>query len=184
MTSLRPLALKLAAVAILAFAVSIPCLAGYAFVSVLEGKQQKIADHAAQLVRLESIARYRPKLAAAEDAKSQKLFIEWFLPQNDPGLAAAALQDRVRSLAEAHSVEITRAGEAPLKTIEGVVYAGITLDMTGDADGLQALFGDMEAAQPFLIVEQFAMQAEPGAGDPRYDPIRLYATVEIRAALP
>jgi hypothetical protein len=183
MMTLRPLASRIAALAILFVIVAIPCAAISAFTAALHQKQQDITERSAQLERLEAIARYEPPIKIGNGSEAAERLVAWSLAETDPGLAAATLQDKVRSLGQAHGVEITRAGHVPPETAEGVAYTGITLDMMGTPESLQAFLSSIDAAQPLLIVEQISLQAEAAGGDPRYDVIPLYATMEIRAAL-
>ncbi|CAN5391977.1 hypothetical protein BH10PSE7_BH10PSE7_29580 [soil metagenome] len=184
MTSLRPVISKLAALGILILLLALPALAILTIVNAYEANRRDIADHVGQLARLEAIARYRPDIENAGGAEAEKIFAAWFLSGGDAGIAAAGLQDRLRSLAQARGVEISRAGDMPLQTVDGVVYAGISLDMMGGAEGIYSLFADIDSAQPLLIIERLALRADANGGDPRYDPIPLYASIDIRAALP
>lgn len=184
MTTAVPIVRKIVALAILAAVVATPVAAGAGLVAVYQQNRQEIHDRREQLAKLRAIARYAPELDRNEAKSAETAFASWFLPDADPGMAAANLQEKLRSIAQSHGVDIMQAADIPPKTEQDVVYVGLALDMAGQAEGVHAMLGDIGRAEPLLMIGRIALRAEGSGGDPRYDRIPLYLSADIWAALP
>lgn len=184
MMGLSPSARKLAAVALLLCALALPLLVLYAVIANFDANQAEIADKRDQLAKFESIARYASRLDTQAPDPAEAAFARWFLPDTDPAIAAANLQARLKTMAQSHVVDVTQASNVKPRTVAGVNFVGVSLEMMGRAEGIHATLQDIENAIPLLVIEKSALRADPAGGDPRYDPVRLNLGIEIWAALP
>jgi hypothetical protein len=184
MMRLSPGARKSAAVALLLAALALPLLVLYAIFANFDANQVEIADKRDQLAKLEAIARYASRLDTRAPDPAEAAFVGWFLPDTDAAIAAANLQARLKAMAQSHVVDVTQASNVKPRTIAGVNYVGVSLEMMGRAEGIHGTLQDIENAIPLLVVEKSNLRADPAGGDPRYDPVRINLGIEIWAALP
>lgn len=183
MMKLSPPARKLLAIALLCLAVSLPLLALYGLVASFFATEAELARKAGDLAKFEAIARYEAKLDTQAPDPAQAVFANWFLPEADPAIAAANLQAKLKTMAQAHMVDVVQASNAKPRVANGTSFIGVDLDMMGRAEGIHATLQGIERAVPLLLVGKFNLRADMAGGDPRYDAMRLYLGIEIWAAL-
>jgi len=184
MTNLSPSARKLVALALLALVILLPLAAAYGVLAAYQANEAQIVEKTEQLGKLEAIAHYASRLDNAAPAPADAAFAGWFLAESDPAIAAANLQARLKSVAQGQTVDVTQANNVKPRTVAGLNFIGVGLDMMGRAEGLHQTLQAIENATPLLVIEKATLRADPSSGDPRYDPVRLVLGIEIWAALP
>jgi hypothetical protein len=183
MMSLDPRYRKLAALLILALVLALPAIAVWWAIDLHRSGIAAIAERKRAISRFEAIARYGPRLDEDHARSAEVTHAAWFLPAGDPAIAAAGLQARLKELAQAHGIDVAQARDLKQRVAGGTTYVGVGLEMSGRAEGIEALLRAIEASLPLIIIEGIEMRAEVGGIDPRHEPIMLYLDLSVWGAL-
>ncbi len=82
-----------------------------------------------------------------------------YLPQSAPALAAAELQQRIRSVVEAAGGTLRSTQALPPVEEGNTVKIAVSVTLTGDTDNLKKILYDLEAQTPLLFVDNLEVSA-------------------------
>lgn len=154
----RLLALALlAAVPILAYAFVVgPVIAAYRDAGEAITQAQRL------LQSYRERAEQRPQLAQLlADQEERAGSITGYLEAVDDALAAAELQDRVKSVVEEAGGDLRSAQSLkvePVEAVPGVRRAGLKVRFAADIDSLAAILYELETGEPYLFVEGLSIR--------------------------
>jgi general secretion pathway protein M len=173
--------LLLAALPLLVWTVVVePVIAAY------RDADQAIARTQSLLNDYRQRAAQRPQLAelvTAEEARAAA--VQGYLVAVDDALAAAELQDRVKSVIEAAGGTLRSAQSlevAPVEGIAGVRRAGLQVRFSADSESLATILYGLETGKPYLFVDGLSVR-EPRRqrrrGDESEGPPELDVVVDL-----
>lgn len=105
----------------------------------------------------------------AAELRTEKPDPAWFLPGETDALAAASLQDRVTSIAQAAGAELRSIQIIPATDEDGVRRVGATVEMSTRTSGLLRAAYALESGTPYLFITGTEAVAEVD-GTPTDDP--------------
>jgi general secretion pathway protein M len=162
--------LLLAAAPVLAYLLVVePVIAAYRDAGEAIAQAQKL------LQSYRERAEQRPQLAellAAEEERAGD--VTGYLAAVEDALAAAELQDRVKSVVEDAGGSLRSAQSLKVEAVEavaGVRRAGLKVRFTADTESLAAILYELETGEPFLFVEALSIR-EPRRQRRRRPPSR------------
>ena len=83
-----------------------------------------------------------------------------FLPGSEAALMMADLQTRLRTLVIARNSELSSAQVLPLRSIDGLTYLGVRIQLRGHLRDVHAIVHTIETAMPFLFIERVQLRLE------------------------
>ncbi|RUQ32994.1 MAG: general secretion pathway protein [Candidatus Competibacteraceae bacterium] len=112
------------------------------------------------LARMERLAASRePIQQQITKIRQDQTLARQYLPQTAPALAAAELQQRVRSVVEAAGGALRSTQALPPVEEGGAVKVAVSVMLTGDTDHLQKILYDLESQTPLLFVDNLEISA-------------------------
>lgn len=125
---------------------------------------EQIAANQALLERYRALAALRPLLVEQLGQRREETQDDTaFLAGTTDALAAAALQDRARTIIDAAGGELRSTQILPAKPADetlGIQRAGLRLQFTAAIDGLQQILYDLETAEPFVFVDEIVIREQ------------------------
>ncbi len=110
-----------------------------------------------QLQRLEAAALAVP---SPQDREVIRTFAgRYLLGKGPPAVLAAAMQERLRKIANIHGITILRASEVIAEPFPALSKVGLKLDMSGPALAILAFAEEIERLEPWLNVEAAALRS-------------------------
>lgn len=112
-----------------------------------------------------------------------------YLPQSAPALAAAELQQRIRSVVEAAGGTLRSTQALPPVEEGNTVKVAVSVTLTADTDNLQKILYDLEGQTPLLFVDNLEVSARenrqrlPGGRMATYTRIQLSVQFEVSGYL-
>lgn len=147
---------------------------------------QQISDESYIVSRLRAIAALEPTLSASPITADETAFTSNFLAGADDTLVIAELQTKLRSLAVSHKAQLNSARTLPAKTVNGLTYIGLKLELRGDLKDIQQIIHGIETTEPFLFIEKLSLRSSNQAnfGRPPLSPnaAQLLAELDIFGA--
>lgn len=148
----RILALALALVVVLAFArlVVLPTWGAYL------DNRDAIAQHREDIARYSRLATRMPELEAAlRDLERSDALARYVLTHESAALAAAALQERVKTVVQRSGGDLTSTQVLPAEE-EGQGFRRVTVNvrMAVSTPSLQEVFYELESTLPYLLVDE------------------------------
>lgn len=133
-----------------------------------QANAQQISDESRIVSRLKAIVALEPTLSASPDNADETTFSGNFLAGTEDTLVVAELQTKLRSLAVSHKTQLNSARTLPAKTVDGLTYIGLKLELRGDLRDIQQIIHGIETSEPFLFVEKLTLRPsnQPGFGRP------------------
>ncbi|MBK8182870.1 MAG: type II secretion system protein M [Candidatus Competibacteraceae bacterium] len=106
-----------------------------------------------------------------------------YLPQSAPAVAAAELQQRVKSVVEAAGGTLRSTQVAPPAEESGAIKVAVSVSLTGDTESLQKILYELEAQTPLLFVDNLDVTARENR--PRLASGRLanYSRIQLNVQL-
>jgi general secretion pathway protein M len=122
--------------------------------------RQRIVDLQYQLARYQAMIDRRDDLnQRIEQLRALPQFTDLLLPETAPNLAAAALENRVKSaLAQRQGRMISMQMVPTSQTPQGLMPVTITIDAQGTIETVQSLFHALESGSPLLFLENVALK--------------------------
>jgi hypothetical protein len=174
---------RIAATLILLMALAVPVTLALSAIDLYRSNLDGIAERRSAIARLEAIAAYGTRLDGDRAGVAEITHAAWFLEGSDAAIAAAALQAKLKELAQAHGVEVAQAHDLKPRVLSGVTYVGVRLATSGLAQGVEPFLRAIEASLPLLIVDDVELRAEISGVDARYEPVTLYVDLTVWGAL-
>lgn len=112
-----------------------------------------------------------------------------YLPQSAPALAAAELQQRIRSVVEAAGGTLRSTQALPPVEEGNTVKVAVSVMLTGDTGNLEKILYDLEGQTPLLFVDNLEISARenrqrlPGGRMATYSRIQLSVQFEVSGYL-
>ncbi|MCB1918679.1 MAG: hypothetical protein KDJ28_01710 [Candidatus Competibacteraceae bacterium] len=152
------------------------------------GRYRYYQDNAERLMgrlqNLERLAAARPELEKAIQAiRNDQRTAAYFLPQAAPALAAADLQQRVKSLVENAQGSLLSVQALPVIEEGGMVRVAVSATVQGDVEALQKVLHSLESQVPLLFVDNLqvtARQFRPRLPDGKIAP---YTRVQLNSQM-
>jgi Type II secretion system (T2SS), protein M subtype b len=144
-----------------------------------ERHEQTIIEATArdQLQRLEASASVLPSV---QDLELIRTFSgRYLLGKGPPAVLAAAIQERLRSMAKLRGITILRASEIAAELPPPLRKVGLKLDMTGKAQAILAFAEDIEKQEPWLAIETAALRSGFIDTSPQQEEPLMSASFEI-----
>jgi hypothetical protein len=130
---------------------------GLRTINVLTEQREAIATAEEQLQRLEAASSIAPSV---QDLDSLKVFSGRFLlGRAPPPVLAAALQERLRGLAQERGVAVIQASEIPSQLSPPLIKVGLKLDVEGPEQAVLDLAEEIERLEPWLRIEAVALRS-------------------------
>lgn len=104
----------------------------------------------------ESLSRTVEKLERADELDS------YVLPQNSEPLAAAALQERIKSVVATSGGTLTSTQVLPTKAEQGFTQVVISVRMAVSTDALQGVLYELEGNLPYLVIDELLVLSRQG----------------------
>ena len=152
--------------------------------------RQRIADLRYQLARYQTMIDRRDDLSQRLDQlRGLPQFTNLLLPETAPNLAAAALENRIKTaLAQRQGRMISMQMVPTSQTPQGLMPVTITIDAQGTIETVQTLFHALESGSPLLFLENVELKQSrssrrryPGMTTPPQVDLRFNLTGYIRA---
>lgn len=148
------LLLLLAAAAVFVSAVALPLVTSWtqsrdAIVQMEDG----IARYARLSARIDALESAVEALTASEELDA------FVLPQTSEPLAAAALQERVKSVVMGSGGTLTSTQVLPVAKEQGFKRIAVNVRMAGSAEALQRVLHELESGLPYLVADDVVILA-------------------------
>ena len=161
MTKLSPMASRLLALVLL---LGVIAMVGVGVIQPLwhmfQDDRTAIAEHEKNIARFRIIAAtFEPLLARLEELERQQAASPNFLAQASPSLAAAALQERVKSTVESTGGDLTSTALLSPLPIGTYTQVTIRVRMSVQNDALQQILHALESGVPHLLVDNLSVVA-------------------------
>ncbi|MGH6912704.1 MAG: type II secretion system protein GspM [Geminicoccales bacterium] len=116
------------------------------------------------LQRQQALAAQRPQLVARLAEEEQRAAtLTGYLEGPSDALAAARLQDRVRTLVEAAGGELRSTQILPAEAVEaspGTRRATLRVQLVVAIDGLAAILHGLETGQPYVLIDELTIRSQ------------------------
>ncbi len=152
--------------------------------------QDSLEQYQGQLAQLERIATTEePARQLIAKVQQDRNVTAQYLPQSVPALAAAELQQRLKTLIEAAGGTLQSIQSLPPVEEAGAVKVTISAVMNGDVGSLQKVLYDLESQTPLLFVDNLEVTARvnrprlPNGRYATYTRIQLNAQFEVSGYL-
>jgi hypothetical protein len=122
--------------------------------------QERISVVRAALPRLKAVAEYEGATDPAGDKAGIDKYVGDFLPGSEAALMMADLQTRLRTLVVARNSEFNSAQVLPSRSVGGLSYLGVRIQLRGQLRDVQAIVHAIETATPFLFIERVQLRLE------------------------
>jgi general secretion pathway protein M len=133
-------------------------------VAAFEDNAGSIEDARAMLQRYRALAEQRPAMAERLATQQERAAsAAGYLQGPSDALAAAQLQDRVKSVIEGAGGELRSTQILPAKAIEGdagIRRAALRVQFAITIEGLQETLYDLESGQPYLLIDQLSVREQ------------------------
>ena len=143
-----------------------------------------------RLHSLERLAAVRPELEnAIQTIRNDQRTATYFLPPAPPALAAADLQQRVKSLVEGAEGTLLSIQALPVVEEGGMVRVAVSAVLQGNVDALQKVLHSLESQVPLLFVDNLEVTARqfrprlPNGTIAPYTRVQLSSQMEISGYL-
>jgi hypothetical protein len=177
---------RLAALLLLAALVSATCGVILPVGSWYSENQERISDILAALPRLRAVAEYEGAPDVVSDKAAITTYRADFLPGSEDALIMADLQTRLRGLVIARNSELSSAQVLPPRTIDGLTYLGVRIQLRGQLRDVHAIVHSIETATSFLFIERTQLRLEDlriaPAGASQTAAPRLLADIDVFGA--
>lgn len=140
-------------------------------------------DHSERLLNrlyhLQRLVATRPELEQAiQSISADPRTASYFLPHAPPTIAAADLQQRIKSLVESSGGSVSSIQALPVTEENGVLKVAVSVSTQGDVAALQRALHTLEAQTPLLFVDNLDIYAR--AFRPRQPDGRLATNPQIQ----
>jgi general secretion pathway protein M len=157
--ALTPLQSRLLALSLLLLAL------GLAYLTLLHPlwrayhtSEAKIADYRENISRFERIAAKQSTLEQqVEELRQQRKLVRYTLGAQSPTLAAASLQDRVKSIVEESGGRLTSTRILPVSEVGPFYQVTVNVQMRVSTKALQDVLYGLESGTPYLLVENLTI---------------------------
>ncbi len=120
--------------------------------------QETISDYRENIARLDRIAAKQPALEQrVRQLSRQRKLVRYTLGAQSPTLAAAALQDRVKSIVEEHEGRLTSTRILPVTDIGPFFQVTVNVQMRVSTKALQDVLYGLESGAPYLLIENLTI---------------------------
>jgi|SRR5262249_11509953 len=146
-------------------------------------RESLILEQRELLTRLQSIAGREPEVeAAARDLAEHAKRGEFVVGPNE-GVVNADLQTRLKAKAEQSGAQLRSIQALPLKTVDGVVYAGSRLEISGSLQAIQRTLYVIETGTPYhFITDAVIKPSMPSTGPGNPTEPKIEARLDIVVA--
>lgn len=115
-----------------------------------------------RLQNLQRLAATRPELEQSiQNLRDDQRINSYFLPPAQPTLAAADLQQRIKSLVESAGGTLSSIQALPATEEGGLVRVAVSVNTQGDVAMLQQTLHGLESQIPLLFVDNLDIYARP-----------------------
>jgi Type II secretion system (T2SS), protein M subtype b len=126
--------------------------------SAYHSNQEQIADYREDIARFERIAAKQPALEQqVQELTRQRKLVRYTLGAQSPTLAAAALQDRVKSIVEENGGRLTSTRILPVSDVGPFFQVAVNVQMRVSTKALQDVLYGLEGGAPYLLVENLTI---------------------------
>jgi hypothetical protein len=174
---MKSVASKLLAILLL-LAVTAPLVASaYNILTLLRDQPALEAEANEQALRLEAAAAVVP---ASQDVDATKTFSgRVLLGKAPPAVLSAALQERLRSLAQQRGITVVQASELTSDVTAPLSKVGLKLDVTGSSDSILQFAAEVEQLEPWLAIEAAVLRSGFIDASPQQQEPLMTASLEI-----
>ena len=174
-----------AAAGILASAIALTLLIMFAGVTSITSQANALQEKRQHLGRLQSVLALKPVLESVDQGSGMEDDRPEFLRGSSDAVIQAELQAWLSMMAANHNVEVMSVGNAPLLEQDGMRFAGLRANISGNNQGIQSLIFEIEAAKPYLIIRQAQLHSTVSSQQaPRPGQEELVLQVQFYGALP
>jgi Tfp pilus assembly protein PilO len=168
---------KLLAILLLALAATPFVAGGYNILSMLRAQPALHAEANEQALRLEAAAAVVP---ASQDVEAAKTFAgRVLLGKAPPAVLSAALQERLRTLAQQRGLTVVQASELTSDATPPLSKVGLKLDVTGSSESILQFAAEVEQLEPWLAIEAAVLRSGFIDASPQQQEPLMTASLEI-----
>jgi hypothetical protein len=174
---MKSLGSKLLAILLLVLALTPFVAGGYNMFAML-GTQPSLETEAnEQALRLEAAAAVMPSSQDVDAAKT--LAGRVLLGKAPPAVLSAALQERLRALAQQRGITVVQASELTSDVTLPFNKVGLKLDVTGSSDSILQFAAEVEQLEPWLAIEAAVLRSGFIDTSPQQQEPLMTASLEI-----
>lgn len=149
--------------------------------SIVEERADALAQQQATLARYKSISGQEAAVHAFAKQVAENNAHGELIGGSNPGIIAANLQARLKTLSESANVSVRSVQMLPPKSVHGVTLVGARLDVSGATEPLHALARALEAETPMLFVMAASLRGQAGFwGRPAEDANKTEPAIEAQ----
>jgi hypothetical protein len=174
---MKSLGSKLLAVLLLLLVATPFVAGGYNMLTLLRGQPSLEAEANEQALRLEAAAAVIP---ASQDVEAAKTFAgRVLLGKASPAVLSAALQERLRVLAQQRGITVVQASELTSDVTPPLSKVGLKLDVTGSSESILQFAAEVEQLEPWLVIEAAVLRSGFIDTSPQQQEPLMTASLEI-----
>jgi Tfp pilus assembly protein PilO len=174
---MKSLGSKLLAILLLLLVVAPLVAGGYNIFSLLRSQPALEAETNDQTLRLEAAAAVEP---SSQDAEAAKTFAgRVLLGKAPPAVLSAALQERLRALAQQRGITVVQASELTSDVTPPLNKVGLKLDVTGSSESILQFASEIEQLEPWLAIEAAILRSGFVDTSPQQQEPLMTASLEI-----
>lgn len=148
--------------------------------------EQRLEQALATKARLKAVADYGVADGSRTDGAAISTYAGDFLAGAEDALIMANLQTRLRALVVSRNCEFSSARTLSPKSVDGLTYLGVKIQLKGDLRDVQHIVHGIETAAPFLFIERAHLRLDERralAGGASTDVVpRLQAELDVYGA--
>lgn len=132
--------------------------------------------------KLRSFSLYKRNSSTSTGKDSSEYNSSWYLPGETPAIMTAALQERLRELANASDVQVSQTSQTTSNEDGNMPFVGAHLEATGLALDIYRLLASVEQSKPLLLIDNLQLTADVGnETDLQAEPI-VHLSIDVRGA--
>lgn len=179
-----PLAIqRLLAIGVFLIACLLVTSLGYIGVTNFKANTAEIVEKRYTLGRLKAVAELGSALEQPSNSPNTASANLEFLEGSSEAVILAGLQGRLNEMARKNKVNVQSVANLPVRTKDGIRFAGVAADVQGTDQAIHALLFDIETSVPYLVIRKLNLRTISVGGNRRKGPPQLIARVEFFGAL-
>jgi hypothetical protein len=175
--------LKLAALALAIAPLVVAAWGTYFLCQFYNSRSYEISAQRLALGKLRALASQLHELDNRIKTRSKELN-EYFFTAPDDSTMSALLQRRLQAIVGTHQAELVRTAEIPQTEINGIIFTGVRLEISGHTDSLAKTVQMIESSTPPLFIDQAHLKRDVSIGNDAEDPVLDLSLDILVATLP
>lgn len=163
----------------LAIALGLWFLTAAPAITMISTRAARIRSQEAALSRFQAMIAAGPKVARFAARLKLDASNDAFLQGSNQGVIDAALQERLKTVAERSKTQVKSVQTLSTRTIGGLDYSGARIEVSGSIKGIQSTVYAIENSKPWLFITSAIMRVvDSGRNAPSEEP-KLQAQFDV-----